>query len=149
MTARVLAGWLAAAAGVVAFLYAARNLDAVAVRGASMAPTLLPGDRLILVRRRQDPRVGQVMVVRDPREPRRELIKRVASVDAERVTLLGDNRSHSTDARAFGPVAPSRVRWAAVFRYWPPSRVGPLPSSISTGRDPAAQPLSRSPSRQF
>ena len=148
MPARLLAGVVAAAAGVAACLVAARNLDAVAVRGLSMAPALLPGDRLIVVRRRHEPRIGEVVVVRDPGEPQRELIKRVASVGADRVMLLGDNRSHSTDARAFGPVETSRVRWAAVLRYWPPSRFGTLASSISTGSDPAAHPLSGSPSRQ-
>lgn len=148
MPGRLLAGLIAAAAGVTVIRRAARNLDAVAVRGRSMAPALLPGDRLIVVRRRRAPRIGDVVVVRDPRQPDRELIKRVADVSGERVTLLGDNRARSTDGRDFGPLAASRVEWAVALRYWPLSRVGPLPRSISTGSDPAAQALSRSPSRQ-
>ena len=148
MTTRALAGVLGAAAAVAAVLYAARSLDAVAVRGRSMAPALLPGDRLILGRRRHAPRIGEVVVVRDPGEPGRELIKRVATVGTDGVVLLGDNRSHSTDARAFGALPNSRLRWVPVLRYWPPSRFGPLASSISTGSEPAAHRLSRCPSRQ-
>jgi signal peptidase I len=139
---------LAVAAGAAAFTVATRHLDAVAVRGRSMAPALLPGDRLIVRRRRRGPRIGEVVVVADPRRPDRELIKRVAAVDGDRVTLLGDNPGRSTDARDFGPVDANGLRWAVLLRYWPPSRVGALPSSISTGSDPAAHPLSRSPSRQ-
>ena len=81
MVAGILARLLAVAAGAAAFTFASRDLDAVAVRGRSMAPALLPGDRLIVRRRRGEPRVGEVVVVRDPRRPDRELIKRVAAVD--------------------------------------------------------------------
>lgn len=148
MPARMLPRLLAAAAGAAAFTLATHHLEAVVVRGRSMAPALLPGDRLIVRRRGRGPRIGEVVVVGDPRLPDRELIKRVANVDGDRVTLLGDNPERSTDARDFGPVDASAVRWVVVLRYWPPSRVGPLPSSISTGSDPAAHPLSGSPSRQ-
>ncbi|MEP7082922.1 MAG: nickel-type superoxide dismutase maturation protease [Chloroflexota bacterium] len=144
----MLARLVAVAAGAAGFTLATHLLDAVAVRGRSMAPALLPGDRLIVRRRRSAPRVGEVVVIRDPRRPDRELIKRVAAVDGDGVTLLGDNPAGSTDAREFGPVAAGRVRWSVLFRYWPPSRAGALPSSISTGRDPAAHRLSGSPSRQ-
>lgn len=40
--------------------------------------------------------------------------------------LLGDRRDASTDSRDFGPVNGARVEAVAKFRYWPPSRVGPL-----------------------
>ena len=148
MVAGIVARLLAVAAGAAAFTLVARDLDAVAVRGRSMAPALLPGDRLIVRRRHSGPRVGDVVVVRDPRQPDRELIKRVAAVDGGRVTLLGDNPAGSTDAREFGLVAAGGVRWGVVVRYWPPSRVGAVPTSISTGSDLAAHALSRSPSRQ-
>lgn len=148
MVAGIVARLLAVAAGAAAFTLATRDLDAVSVRGRSMAPALLPGDRLIVRRRHGRPRVGDVVVVHDPRRADRELIKRVAAVDGARVTLLGDNPAGSTDAREFGSVAAGGVRWGVVVRYWPPSRLGPLPSSISTGSDPDAHALSRSPSRQ-
>lgn len=113
-----------------------------------MAPTLLPGDRLLIAPRRGPPRVGDVVIVADPRVRGRELIKRVAAVESGTVTVLGDNPSGSTDARSFGPLPADVVGWRVVVRYWPPSRLGPVSRSISTGREPAAQALNGSPSRQ-
>ena len=101
----------------IAALAAARRwLDVVEVRGRSMAPTLLPGDRLLVIQTR--PRIGSVVLAPDPRIPSRELIKRVASVDGDAVELRGDNPVASTNAN----VAAGDVRWRAVLRYWPPAR---------------------------
>lgn len=127
---------------------ARRWLDVVEVRGGSMAPALQPGDRLLVVRAIRTPRVGDVVLARDPRDAGRELIKRVAEVAPSGVVLHGDNPSSSTDTRTFGPLPTHGLQWRAVARYWPPSRFGTLASSISTGSDPAAHPLSGSPSRQ-
>ncbi len=96
-----------------------------------MAPTLLPGDRIIVESRTyasRAPRPGEVVLASDPREPERELIKRVASVDAElgQVALLGDAPGESTDSRAFGSVPLASIRWRAAVRYWPPGRAGTL-----------------------
>jgi nickel-type superoxide dismutase maturation protease len=107
--------------GVLAVVAARRWLDVVEVRGTSMSPALLPGDRLFVVR--ASPRVGDVVLARDPREPSRELIKRVAAVDAIGVRLRGDNLTASTDERTFGPVSSDSVRWRAVVRFWPPARI--------------------------
>ena len=108
-----------------------RWLDVVEVRGGSMAPALVPGDRLLVeshsyLSRR--PRPGEVVLAADPREPERELIKRVASIDARAASaeLRGDAPAISTDSREFGAVPLSEIRWRAVFRYWPPERVGRL-----------------------
>ncbi len=98
---------------------ARRWLEVVEVRGRSMAPTLRPGDRLLVGRLHRSPRVGEVVLAPDPREPRRELVKRVAGVGPGGIELRGDNVPASTDAR----VAPERVRWRVVLRYWPPSRM--------------------------
>jgi nickel-type superoxide dismutase maturation protease len=97
---------------------ARRWLDVVEVRGKSMVPTLLPGDRLLVVRARA--RVGDVVLALDPHRPDRELVKRVASLDATGLDLHGDNASASTDVR----VAPGAANWRAVVRYWPPVRFG-------------------------
>ena len=107
--------WIAL--GAAAGIAARRWLDVVEVRGRSMAPTLLPGDRLLVVRAR--PRLGDVVLAVDPSNPTRELIKRAASVDADDVSLRGDNPAASTNAI----VAAGSVRWRAVARYWPPTRV--------------------------
>lgn len=100
-----------------------RRLDVVEVRGRSMAPALLPGDRL-LVARLGSPRVGHVVLAADPRDRRRELVKRVSALDGSRVILRGDNGSLSTDARTFGALPRSAVRWRVIGRYWPADRVG-------------------------
>lgn len=107
-----------------AWILARRHLDTVEVRGRSMAPALLPRDRLLVVR--ATPRLGDVVLARDPRDARRELIKRVAGVDNDGLRLLGDNRIASTDARAFGAVPASAVEWRVVGRYWPVDRFGPI-----------------------
>lgn len=125
---------LALAAG---WVLARRRLDAVEVRGRSMAPTLLPGDRLLVVR--AAPLLGEVVLARDPRAPERELIKRVAAVDRAGIALAGDNAPASASAI----VEPATVRWRAVFRYWPLERLGrirPRPSSfepLDEGGEPA------------
>jgi nickel-type superoxide dismutase maturation protease len=105
---------------------AGRWLDVVEVRGRSMAPTLLPGDRLLVVR--LAPRTGDVVLAADPRDADREMVKRVASIDAFGVTLRGDNPVASTDARTFGAIPTDRVRWRAVLRYWPIRRAGFIPA---------------------
>lgn len=108
-----------------------RWLDVVEVRGASMAPSLLPGDRLLVESHSyqgRPPRRGEVVLAADPRQPDRELIKRVASIDdaASSAELRGDAPEASTDSREFGAVPLSAIRWRAVFRYWPPQRAGRL-----------------------
>jgi nickel-type superoxide dismutase maturation protease len=106
-------------------LAARRRLDVVEVRGRSMAPTLHPGDRLLVVR--AAPRPGDVVLAPDPRDPRRELIKRVTGIGAGGVRLRGDNPAGSTDARAFGAVPLEWIRWRVVLRYWPLDRIGAIP----------------------
>ena len=96
MRSRGLIGPLLLLGGLIA---AHRWLDAVEVRGRSMAPTLLSGDRLLVARLR--PRVGDVVLATDPRDRGRELVKRVAGIDGFGVTLRGDNPAASTDARTF------------------------------------------------
>jgi phage repressor protein C with HTH and peptisase S24 domain len=108
--------WLLLVAGVA--LAARRGLDVVVVRGRSMTPALLPGDRLLVARAR--PRPGDVVLAADPRAPSRELVKRVVAMDRQGIALAGDNSSGTSDAI----VEPAAVRWRAVVRYWPPSRVG-------------------------
>lgn len=138
MIGRVLAWCLPA---ILVGLVLRRRLDVVEVRGRSMAPALLPGDRL-LVARLGPPRVGDVVLAADPRDWRRELIKRVAALDVGGVTLRGDNPSESTDARTFGALPPAVVRWRVVGRYWPANRIGPVPPvselhPIEQGGEPA------------
>lgn len=108
-----------------------RWLDVVEVRGGSMAPSLLPGDRLLVESRSYQgraPRPGEVVLAADPRRADREIIKRVASINdaASSAMLRGDAPESSTDSREFGAVPLEAIRWRAVFRYWPPQRAGRL-----------------------
>jgi len=103
-------------------------LRRVAVQGESMAPALLPGDRL-LVSALHGIHVDDVVAVRDPRHAHRVLVKRVASIDtaARTLVVLGDNPAASTDSRAFGPVGLASVLGRCMLRYHPEARRGPLP----------------------
>ena len=127
MSRRPLVALFGAAAGLAAGAAATRWLDVVEVRGSSMAPALLAGDRLVVESRtyaRRPPRAGEIVLAADPRQGERELIKRVASVDhvAGAADLRGDSAGESTDSREFGPVPLAQIRWRAAFRYWPPDR---------------------------
>jgi signal peptidase I len=135
---------------VAALAYGAHRLvSRVEVAGDSMAPTLLPGDRLLVVQWPAPlapwPAPGQVVAVRDPRQPARVLVKRVGSVDRDRgtVEVLGDDAEASTDSRDFGPVPRSLVVGTAVYRYAPSGRVGSGPWHPGYDRsegEPAGRP---------
>ncbi len=89
-----------------------------------MEPALREGDWLFVLPPRRQPRVGEVVVVRDPRDARHLLLKRVAAVRDGAVTVMGDRRDHSTDSRYFGDVPLSEVVGRAAFRYAPLARLG-------------------------
>ncbi|MFI5262429.1 MAG: nickel-type superoxide dismutase maturation protease [Candidatus Limnocylindrales bacterium] len=100
----------------------------VAVEGGSMMPGLAPGDWVLVdpaAYRRHRPQPGHVVVLPDPREPRRVLVKRVTQVLGDgRLEVRGDAPAASTDSRTFGPVAETTVEGRAWARYWPLARVG-------------------------
>jgi len=79
-----------------------------------MAPTYAPGERLTALRRWRPVRPGDVVVLRDPREPGRWLLKRCVARADGRLDLRGDNASGSTDSRAFGVVPSRAVGWIVV-----------------------------------
>lgn len=108
----------------------------VEVEGDSMAPALLPGDRLVAVRTARY-EVGDIVVVPDPRDDARVLIKRLAALPGGRVRfggvelqagpdeviVLGDNAGASTDSRSLGPLRFADLEGRCVYRYGPPDRV--------------------------
>ena len=120
--------WLGLALAAGSAVAIARRFTAtVAVEGDSMAPALLPGDWLVmesLTYRVRGPRPGDVVVAGDPRNPGREVIKRVVVHEAGAVELLGDAPHRSTDSRTFGRVKASSIRWRAWLRYRPIRRMG-------------------------
>jgi nickel-type superoxide dismutase maturation protease len=127
----------AALAGLGVAIVAGRRLvDVVEVEGRSMAPTLEPGDWLLVEAatfHARGPRVGDVVLANDPRLPSRELIKRIAAVDpaSGSAVLAGDAPDASTDSRTFGAVPMDAIRWRAVGRYWPPARASLMKSSAA------------------
>jgi len=88
-----------------------------------MLPALQPGDRL-LVAGMLGARPGDVVAVADPRDVGRTMVKRVTVVDADGVTVAGDNPAASTDSRTFGPVPHGLLLGRVVYRYWPEARRG-------------------------
>lgn len=96
-----------------------------------MAPTLLPGDWALAVRRRRF-RPGDVVVVEHPGRPGYEMVKRVTAVPGEVVAqrtlaadefwVEGDRQDASTDSRHFGPVRREHLKARVLLIYWPKTR---------------------------
>jgi len=97
----------------------------VVVAGRSMEPTLWAGDRL-LVARTGPVSAGDVVALRDPRDPGRVIVKRVAAVRRGEMVVHGDNPDASIDSRSFGPVSNVAVLGRVVRRYGPAGRTGPV-----------------------
>jgi inner membrane protease subunit 1 len=93
-----------------------------------MLPTLEPGDRVVALRLppHWPVRTGALVAVRDPRDPRRILVKRVSGSRPGRIEVVGDNLGASTDSRQFGPLPRSDLLGRCVYRYGPPGRTGRL-----------------------
>ena len=89
-----------------------------------MEPTLRAGDWIVVASLGRPPRVGEIVLVRDPRDPENVMLKRVAAVSDGACTVLGDRSEESTDSRTFGPVPLANVLGRALFRYGPITRMG-------------------------
>lgn len=77
-----------------------------------MKPALNPGD-IVLGKRRSIFKEGDVVMFdRDTRE----VIKRVSKIENNKVYVLGDNPTSSTDSRHYGWIEESRVKAKVV---WP------------------------------
>ncbi|HEX2027642.1 MAG TPA: S26 family signal peptidase [Nitriliruptorales bacterium] len=115
----------------------ALNRSARRVQGDSMRPTLAPGQVVLTMPARpRRLRRGEVVVVRDPRDPARETVKRVAAlagelsdlpegpglVPAGHVAVVGDARARSTDSRHYGALPVTLVVARVVARLTPPGR---------------------------
>ena len=90
-------------------------LQAVLVRGPSMAPTLRDGDAL-LVRRGARARAGDVVVARFRSRPDLLVVKRAVREQDGGWWIEGDNEFVADDSRAYGVA--DVIGWVFV-RYWP------------------------------
>ena len=73
-----------------------------------MAPTLTPGDRVIIRLLNADdplPPIGSIVVAWHPKAEATRIVKRLTGcTDDGLLLLLGDNPSESSDSRQFGTV---------------------------------------------
>jgi nickel-type superoxide dismutase maturation protease len=90
------------------------------VFGSSMEPEFKAGDHLWaskLFYRLFKPKVGEVVVLRDPRDGRL-ILKRIWEVKAGGYYFVGgDNEKASTDSRTFGPVKKEDIIAKVLFKY--------------------------------
>jgi nickel-type superoxide dismutase maturation protease len=91
------------------------------VEGESMTPELAPGERVVVNRAAywfRKPKAGDLVVLRDPTQHNRLLIKRIDRPAGEGAWLvLGANERASTDSRHFGPVGRELLVGKLWFRY--------------------------------
>jgi len=106
------------------------------VSGRSMAPTLHPGELVVVNERayaRRAPRRDELVAAAPSALGGAAVVKRLAGLPHERLDvegrrwelgedeffLLGDGAGHSTDSRAFGPVRRAELLGPAQLRLWP------------------------------
>lgn len=86
-----------------------------------MLPALRPGDYLFIDCRAYAsrlPRSGEIVLLRDPRDQGRVIIKRVRWAGPDGIWVEGDNPAASTDSRHFGPVEPQMLIGQMRWLYW-------------------------------
>jgi nickel-type superoxide dismutase maturation protease len=103
----------------------------IEIEGASMVPTLMPGDWALVVGGRR-PKRGDVFVVEHPGRPGYEIVKRIVGVPGERIGdrslasdeywVEGDRPDASTDSRQFGAVRRDHLKARVLLIYWPKER---------------------------
>lgn len=94
--------------------------DRFIVEGESMAPSVSPSERVVVIRAAYwfgKPKAGDLVVLRDPRNPERLLIKRIDAAHGNSFEVAGDNVDASTDSRTFGPVPADLILGKVWFRY--------------------------------
>ena len=87
------------------------------VRGESMRPTLLPGQKVLINRLVYvfiKPKAGDIIVVKSP-EDGRMVIKRIDKIEDGKYFVVGDNLKKSTDSRAFGGVEKKAIIGKVIY----------------------------------
>ena len=67
-------------------------------------------------------------------------VEKVWTVQPDRLFVMGDNRTNSTDSRVFGPICQADVIGRAWLRYWPLNTIGILPTPRYDVPAASAQP---------
>ncbi len=86
------------------------------VKGVSMQPSLVPGDRL-LIRYGAQPSPGRLVVVRLPGRP--IAVKRAARRVDGGWDVRSDNRAAGTDSRVLGAIPEEDIMAVVLCRVWP------------------------------
>lgn len=144
-----------------AFFLRANVMEAFVIPTRSMAPTLIPGDRILTNKLGISTRTfsrGDVVVFRNPENRRQNFVKRIAGLPGDTIEIkegklfingeslhrdpdgaasnpipkastqtvpagsyfvLGDNRDHSHDSRAFGFLSHGEITGIVTYLYWP------------------------------
>ena len=90
------------------------------VEGESMLPHVSPGEHVLVNKAAywlRKPSTGDLVVLRDPRDSSRLLIKRIERAEGDRWTVVGANAEASTDSRTFGPVGKDALVGKVMLRY--------------------------------
>ncbi len=85
-----------------------------------MLPALSPEERVVVNKMaywRSAPQPGDLVVLRDPRDHKRLLVKRIKGKSEDGWLVRGDNPQSSTDSREFGPVPSNLIVGKVWFRY--------------------------------
>ncbi len=92
------------------------------VEGDSMSPSLLPGDLIwVTTYTRGLPSPGDVVVVRDPQDLQRILVKRARSCGAVTFSVGSDNPTSGRDSRHFGSLGIEHLIGRAILSCSPSS----------------------------
>jgi nickel-type superoxide dismutase maturation protease len=91
------------------------------VEGGSMLPDVSAGERVLVNKAAywlRRPSTGDLVVLRDPRDRHRLLLKRLdAPAGDDSWNVLGANAGASTDSRTFGPVDRGLLVGKVLLRY--------------------------------
>jgi nickel-type superoxide dismutase maturation protease len=96
------------------------RVETVEIAEHSMRPTLDDGDWVVAQRRPRSVKPGDVVILEHPNRPGFDLVKRVSSIEARGVIVLGDDPSAgSVDSVAFGAVPTANISARVLMRYRP------------------------------
>lgn len=99
---------IAATAGIIAgFIICRIALISFTMPDASMEPTLKKGD-LVIILRHVTPRQGDIILFKNPAEPGRTLIRRIAAVEGDTVEIREKTFRVNNSAYRFGWITKSR-----------------------------------------